>query len=260
MALALAASAGLHAVAVVAAGWWIHPVVWHLKPIHVISVHLLEERGARGAQSVALARPDVMRVPLLRKQAVAHRRSATGEERALEPPQKVRIAQKTPAKRTPPAAPQPATPRRVTSAQRLSPQPASPPAPSSTVQEGRASGAGSGSPLVVAKAELSKGGGRDRDARLEAIRRLIERALVYPQSARRFGWEGTSRVRFSLAPDGQPKSVELVSSSRMAILDGEAISAVRRAAPYPYVEGTIVVPIVFDLKAYRHGMTPGGRR
>ncbi|MEE8210241.1 MAG: energy transducer TonB, partial [bacterium] len=100
---------------------------------------------------------------------------------------------------------------------------------------------------IVAKAEPSKGW--DRDARLEAIRRLIQKTLVYPQAARRFGWEGTARVRFVLAHDGQPKTVVLESSCHMAILDHEALAAVRRAAPYPFVEGAIVIPIVFDLRA-----------
>ena len=55
MTLALAASAGLHAAAVLAAGWWLHPVVWHLKPVHVISVQVLERRGAAGTPSPAQA-------------------------------------------------------------------------------------------------------------------------------------------------------------------------------------------------------------
>jgi outer membrane biosynthesis protein TonB len=45
----------------------------------------------------------------------------------------------------------------------------------------------------------------------------------------------------------------------MAILDHEALAAVRRAVPFPFVEGAIVVPIVFDLKAPPSGIVPGGR-
>ena len=131
-----------------------------------------------------------------------------------------------------------------------------------TVETGREEGAAgpssaSRSPLLVAKAEPLRGW--DRDARLEAIRRLIQKALVYPQAARRFGWEGTARVRFALGPDGRPSEVTLESSSQMAILDQEAQAAVRRAAPYPYVEGAIVVPIIFDIRAPRPRIIPGGQ-
>jgi protein TonB len=91
----------------------------------------------------------------------------------------------------------------------------------------------------------------ERARRLEAIRQQIQEALVYPSAARRFGWEGKARVRLLLSPEGKPLRIDLVASSHVALLDKEALDAVRRAAPYPYVEGPIVVPIVFDLKADR---------
>lgn len=258
MSLALAASAGLHAAAVLAAGWWLHPVVWNLKPVHVISVQVLEGRGAAGTPSPARAQLESPRAPLRHKPTVAVRRSAPAEERTPAPPRKIRIAQKGQAHRASPAAPPPTPPRRVAAAQRLSPRPGTPRPPGSRTQ-GHALSASPppGSPFIVAKAEPSKGW--DRDARLEAIRRLIQKTLVYPQAARRFGWEGTARVRFVLAHDGQPRTVVLESSSHMAILDHEALAAVRRAAPYPFVEGAIVIPIVFDLKAPRPRMMPPER-
>ena len=94
MTLALAASAGLHAAAVLAAGWWLHPVVWHLKPVHVISVQVLERRGAAGTPSPAQAQLESPRAPLRHKPTVAVRRSAPSEERTPAPPRKIRIAQK----------------------------------------------------------------------------------------------------------------------------------------------------------------------
>ena len=279
MALALAASAGLHAVAVWGAGWWIQPV-WRLEPIHVISLRILEGEDATGPPNPLQARPNPQRTPLKDKPKVVMRRAVPPEERTLEHPQKIRIAQKPHSQVTPSAPPPPKPQRRVAAATRLSPpepSPAIPPSSSPQAGESRlrlgthprpvgrgdeegAAGPSSpsGLPLIIAKAEQPIRGG-DRDARLEAIRRLIQKALVYPSAARRFGWEGTARVRFALGPDGRPSEVTLESSSQMAILDQEAQAAVRRAAPYPYVEGAIVVPIIFDIRASRPRSIPGGQ-
>ncbi|MFQ5894096.1 MAG: energy transducer TonB, partial [Nitrospinota bacterium] len=212
----------------------------------------------------------------------AVRRIGPPVERARPSPRKTHIAQKGRTQRLPTKTPPPSPSRRVAALERLTPPPAAsaaapttpylerPPAGASRPGPGpppriesragpSATGAPSpsGSPLTVAKAAPSQGW--DRDARLEAIRRRIQKALVYPQVARRFGWEGTTRVRFTLAPDGHPSTVSLGSSSQVAILDREALAAVRRAAPYPYVEGAIVVPIVFDLRAPRPRIIPGAR-
>jgi protein TonB len=81
------------------------------------------------------------------------------------------------------------------------------------------------------------------------IRQRIQEALVYPRAARRFGWEGTARVRIVLAPDGQLSNFTLEFSSKIGLLDREVLAAVQRAAPYPYVEGPIAIPVVFDLRA-----------
>ncbi len=277
MALAFIASVGLHAVAVWGTGWWVQPV-WRLEPIHVISLRVLNGEGATGAHSLVEARPGPQRAPLLDRPVVAMRRAAPPEERTMKHPQKIRIAQKPHSQATPSAPPPPRPQRWVAAATRLSlpeSSPAMPPlrspqagefkpkaasaSPAETRPEWHVAGPSSppGSPLLVAKAEPHRGW--DRDARLEAIRRLIQKALAYPQAARRFGWEGTARVRFALGPDGRPTEVTLESSSHMSILDQEAQAAVRRAAPYPFVEGSIVVPIVFDIRAPRPRIIPGGQ-
>ena len=278
MALAFIASVGLHAVAVWGTGWWVQPV-WRLEPIHVISLRVLNGEGATGALSPVQARPNPQRRPLKDKSKVVMRRAAPPEERTMKHPQKIRIAQKPHSQVTPSAPPPPKPQLRVATATRLpppEPSPAMPPSRSPQAGESRlrlethphpvgrgdeegAAGPSSpsGSPLIIARAEPHRGW--DRAARLEAIRRLIQKALVYPQAARRFGWEGTARVRFALGPDGRPSEVTLESSSQMAILDQEALAAVRRAAPYPYLKGAIVVPIVFDIRAPRPRISPGGK-
>jgi protein TonB len=239
----------------------------------------MERAPHTGALSPVQARPNPQRTLLKDKSKVVMRRAAPPEERTMKHPQKIRIAQKPHSQVTPSAPPTPKPQLRVATATRLSPpEPSSPMPPSRSPQAGesrlrlethpRPVGRGdqegaagpfspSGSPLLIAKADPHRGG--DRDARLEAIRRLIQKALVYPQAARRFGWEGTARVRFALGPDGRPSEVTLESSSQMAILDQEALAAVRRAAPYPYLKGAIVVPIVFDIRAPSSRIIPGGK-
>ncbi len=70
------------------------------------------------------------------------------------------------------------------------------------------------------------------------VQSRINSARRYPTSARQQGWEGTTRVSFSIAPSGNVSSVSVVSSSGYPALDNEAIRAVRRAGPYkPFPRG-----------------------
>lgn len=76
----------------------------------------------------------------------------------------------------------------------------------------------------------------------------IERARNYPRLARERGIEGTVHLRFRLKPRGEIETVEIVRSSGYHILDDASIRTLYRAAPLPYVEGWIEVPIAYVLK------------
>lgn len=72
---------------------------------------------------------------------------------------------------------------------------------------------------------------------LAAVRARIEAAKQYPPNARRRGIEGRAMVRFRLAADGQLLVVRLAAASGFRELDQAALSAVRRAAPFPGFPG-----------------------
>jgi protein TonB len=87
----------------------------------------------------------------------------------------------------------------------------------------------------------------DLSDRLAQIRAKIQQSLVYPPMAKLKGIEGTATIRFDVDGSGNPKSVKVSSSSGFDILDQAAVQTVKAAAPYPLVEPTVKVPVVFEL-------------
>ena len=85
------------------------------------------------------------------------------------------------------------------------------------------------------------------DARLRAIVRRIRRHQHYPGIARRAGVEGASIVSFQILPDGKPGGLRIKRTSGNAVLDRASLEAVRRAAPLPYVEKTLVLTVRYHL-------------
>lgn len=79
------------------------------------------------------------------------------------------------------------------------------------------------------------------------IRASIERAVRYPLPARKRKIEGTVLVSFDINAAGSPLNIRVIKSSGHAILDDEAASAIRRAAPLPYLSGALKIPISFRL-------------
>jgi TonB family protein len=76
----------------------------------------------------------------------------------------------------------------------------------------------------------------------------IERAKTYPRIARERGIEGTVLVRFKVLPSGTVDTVNIVTSSGAEILDEASVKTVYRAAPMPYVNGWVEVPMSYILK------------
>ncbi len=76
----------------------------------------------------------------------------------------------------------------------------------------------------------------------------LERVKTYPRTARERGIQGVAHVRFKLRPTGDVESVEIVKSSGYDILDTASIRTVYRAAPMPYVNGWVEVPMAYVLK------------
>lgn len=84
---------------------------------------------------------------------------------------------------------------------------------------------------------------------LAAIHDRISRWVGYPPLARKRGWQGRATVRFVVDDAGQPRSVELVSSSGIGLLDRATLDGVAAAAPYPRVDGWVTVPVSFRLSS-----------
>jgi len=80
------------------------------------------------------------------------------------------------------------------------------------------------------------------------LRSALERAKTYPRFARERGIEGTVLLRFRVLPTGRIEQVDVVRSSGARILDDASVRTIYRAAPVPYVEGWIEVPMVYQLQ------------
>jgi protein TonB len=76
---------------------------------------------------------------------------------------------------------------------------------------------------------------------------------IYPETARRAGWEGRVTVRVEVSADGSPMSVALQKSSGYGVLDQAALRAVKSWRFQPRtmggvaMAGTVDVPVNFTL-------------
>ena len=89
--------------------------------------------------------------------------------------------------------------------------------------------------------------GTDADARLAAILGRIRRHQHYPGLARESGAEGAATVSFRVLPDGRLADLRIKKTSGNAHLDGATLEAVRKAAPLPHLDKTLVLTIRYTL-------------
>ncbi len=66
-----------------------------------------------------------------------------------------------------------------------------------------------------------------------ALKRKIELVWEYPYQARRTGAQGRLLIRFVINQDGSLAEVTILRSSGVALLDHEAVRAIRDASPFP---------------------------
>jgi len=89
------------------------------------------------------------------------------------------------------------------------------------------------------------------------VRQVIERHKQYPRRARLEGLEGTTQLRFRILPTGEPTEIQVMQSSQSAVLDEEAVAAVKRVVrfPQPPVKSPLGIlirlPFVFHLEEGR---------
>jgi len=65
------------------------------------------------------------------------------------------------------------------------------------------------------------------------IARTLELIWKYPKAAGDLGQQGVTVLKITILDDGTLESAELLESSGYAMLDGEALRAVKRLTPYP---------------------------
>jgi TonB family protein len=78
------------------------------------------------------------------------------------------------------------------------------------------------------------------------LKRRIEEKWVYPQEAARKGQSGQGHLRFVLRKDGSVRTVEIIDSSGVMVLDRYIENAIRLASPFPPIPvsvGEDVIPI-----------------
>ena len=87
----------------------------------------------------------------------------------------------------------------------------------------------------------------DADARIAAILERIRRHQHYPALARESGAEGAATVSFRVLPDGRLQDLRIKKTSGNAFLDDASLEAVRKAAPLPWLDKTLVLTIRYTL-------------
>lgn len=81
-----------------------------------------------------------------------------------------------------------------------------------------------------------------------AIRKAIEKALLYPLFAKKRGLEGTVLTEFTVNAKGYPEDISIIESSGYNILDRAAKEALLKSAPFAAGIGRYEIPITFRLK------------
>jgi protein TonB len=68
---------------------------------------------------------------------------------------------------------------------------------------------------------------------LRDLRRIVQKSLRYPETARRKGIEGAVAVQFTLGTEGYAKDMVVSVSSGSRILDRAALQSISKIFPYP---------------------------
>lgn len=89
----------------------------------------------------------------------------------------------------------------------------------------------------------------------DMVKQRIEEVRRYPLWAKKQGIQGIVHLNFTILSNGLSDDVEIIRSSNSQILDEEAVSAIKRANPFPSIPREIdssfvqmAVAVVFTLK------------
>jgi len=121
-----------------------------------------------------------------------------------------------------------------------------PPAVGGGEQGAETAGTGAQSPAPDGEGHGQSGGISPEQWQL--VHAALEKVKTYPRVARERGVEGVVLVRFKVLPSGEIGKVDIIQSSGSDILDTASVRTVYRAAPLPYVNGWVEVPMSYVLK------------
>jgi protein TonB len=233
LALALAASVGLHA----AAGWLVpeieHRATLPARTLEVVVVTKPEPPAPASEQAAPQKPPaSAQPAPAPAAQQATPRRKAPPERRKTPKPAQAPAPIAMPAEPTAPEAVAPS-----------SEAPDSPP-PTPVARRWEAPK----EPPVAPSAESLAGYGN-------TLSRLIARHREYPPLAQARGWEGAVSLRLRIAPGGTLLDATVEQSSGHRVLDAQALEMVNRIARLPRPpngwierEFAVIVPVVFRLE------------
>jgi len=82
-----------------------------------------------------------------------------------------------------------------------------------------------------------------------SLREIVQRNLVYPNVARRRGWEGKVTLSFIVGADGTVREIAVLESSGHGLLDRHAVATVKNISCFPaeFAAARIIVPVVYRL-------------
>jgi len=224
MAIAVSASALVHATALVAVLVLVRPIVEH-RPVIVLPISLVSRPGGGAGGEAGPAQPGPTPAEVPRPE------ETPSAVESPPPPSAPIVRRKTIAKAKP--APVPAPPSAVVGSGDAGGD------DTATAARGGGGGGGAGSGPGSGSSGASPAYG-------------VNPQPPYPMAARRLGLEGTVVLRVVVAPDGAPASVVVLQSSGHDVLDSSALETVRtrwrfvpaRRNGIP-VEDSVQVPIRF---------------
>jgi len=120
-------------------------------------------------------------------------------------------------------------------------------APPATAYHGLPAGIPVSGGLDYEQAKTQAKGTNTEDGK--AIRKAIEKALIYPLFAKKRGWEGSALTEFTVNAKGYPEGIRIIESSGHNILDTAAKESLIKAAPFVVGKGRYEIPITFRLKS-----------
>lgn len=86
---------------------------------------------------------------------------------------------------------------------------------------------------------------------LVKIKKKFQSNLVYPEEAKKEGYEGTPVIKFTITESGniRPNTLTIAHSSGYAVLDANAIKTAMLSAPFehPIREMEIAIPVSFEV-------------